>query len=276
MKNTFSVPIEREKCFILRKGNDMIFYFSSTGNSKHVADMIAQKTNEEVISMADCVKKMRYDFKLKKGERIGFVYPIYCWSLPSVVEEFVRNVSIEKYGKHYTYSVATCGVATGGADMELAKILSKKGIGLHATFSVTMVDNYTLVFNVKNASKNEAKNLRAEESIKNIVFLINNKTGGYHNHHRGVWPASKATKVMYNVSRKTSPFKVSEDCIGCGLCAKQCPTNAISLDYGKPVWKNKKCALCLGCLHNCPVNAINYGPTTKHNGQYKYTEIKED
>ena len=139
-----------------------------------------------------------------------------------------------------------------------------------------MVDNYTLVFNVKNAAKNEAKNLRAEESIKNIVFLINNKTGGYHNHHRGLWPASKATKVMYNVSRKTAPFKVSEDCIGCGLCAKQCPTHAISLDYGKPVWKNKKCALCLGCLHNCPVNAINYGPTTKNHGQYKYTEVKED
>ncbi len=254
----------------------MIFYFSGTGNSKHVADFIAGKTNDTVINMADCVKKMQYDFKLKKGERVGFVYPIYCWSLPSVVEEFAKNLCLEKYGKHYTFSVATCGVATGGADMQLAKILAKRGIGLHATFAVKMVDNYTLAFNVKNASKNEAINIKAEESIKNIAFLINNKTGGYHNHLRGLWPASKATKVVYQLTRKTSPFKVSEDCIGCGLCAKQCPAGAISLDYGKPVWTEKKCALCLSCLHHCPVNAINYGPTTKNHGQYTYTEIKED
>ena len=50
----------------------------------------------------------------------------------------------------------------------------------------------------------------------------------------------------------------------------------ISMDYGKPVWVNKKCSLCLGCLHRCPVNAISYGPTTKRNGQYLYTEAKKD
>ena len=55
----------------------MIFYFSATGNSKHVADKIAEKTGEQLVSMADCVKKMQIDFKLKKGERIGFVYHIY-------------------------------------------------------------------------------------------------------------------------------------------------------------------------------------------------------
>ena len=110
----------------------MIFYFSATGNSKHVADKIAEKTGEQLVSMADCVKKMQFDFKLKKGERIGFVYPIYYWSIPSVVEEFVKSLSIEKYGKHYAYSVATCGVATGGADIQLSKLLAKRGIGLNA------------------------------------------------------------------------------------------------------------------------------------------------
>ncbi len=254
----------------------MIFYFSATGNSKHVADKIAEKTGEQLVSMADCVKKMQFDFKLKKGERIGFVYPIYYWSIPSVVEEFVKSLSIEKYGKHYAYSVATCGVATGGADIQLSKLLAKRGIGLNASFSLRMVDNYTLVFNVKKSDKNAAKNLKAEEDLKNIIFLINNKISGYHNHLRGIWPASKVTKVAYNLTRTTAPFKVSEDCIGCGICAKQCPTAAISMDYGKPVWVNKKCSLCLGCLHRCPVNAITYGPTTKRNGQYIYTEAKKE
>lgn len=253
----------------------MIFYFSSTGNSKHVAETIAKKTGEKAVSVSECVKKMQFDFKLKKGERIGFVYPVYCWSLPSVMIDFVKALSLEKYGKHYTYSVATCGVATGDADAQLAKILAKRGIGLHASFALKMVDNYTLVFNVKNTEKNDEKNKKADEELKNIIFLISNKIGGYHNHCRGFWPASSVTKAVYNSTRRTSPFKVSEDCIGCGICAKQCPTSAISMEYGKPIWVNKKCALCLGCLHHCPVNAINYGPTTKRNGQYVYAEPKE-
>lgn len=253
----------------------MIFYFSGTGNTKYVAERIAAITGEKLVNMADCNKKMRYDFKLQKGERIGFIYPIYYWSLPSAVEEFLKSFSLEKYGKHYTYSVATCGVATGGADIQLSKMLARKGIALNASFSVRMVDNYTIVFNVKDGAKNKKKNDEAKESIENIAFLIKTKTSGNHNKVRGIWPASKITKKAYDLTRITSPFKVAEDCIGCGLCAKNCPSGAISMEYGKPIWKNPKCTLCFSCLHRCPVNAITYGPTTKRNGQYIFNDGEE-
>lgn len=253
----------------------MIFYFSATGNSKHVAEYLAKKTGDRVYSISECVQKMHFDFKLKKGERLGFVYPIYYWGLPSVVDEFLKSLCVEKYGKNYVYSVATCGVLTGGADMDLAKKLSKRGIGLHATFALRMVDNYTLVFNVKNTEKNEKKNSKAEEELADIAFLVYNRSGGYYNRFRGFWPATKIAHATYDLTRNTSPFKVSQDCIGCGLCAKNCPTSAISMEYGKPVWVNKKCSICLGCLHRCPVNAITYGPTTKRNGQYTFKENKD-
>jgi len=252
----------------------MIFYFSGTGNSKHVADVISKKTGEKVISMSDCLKKMQFDFKLKKGERIGFVYPVYYWGLPSVVKDFVKSMSIEKYGKHYAYSVATCGVATGSADEDLAKLLSKRGIRLNASFAVKMVDNYTLVFSVKNKEKNEKKNDSAKETIENIAFLVDNRTSGYHNPYRSLWMFSPIAHVSYELGRTTSPFKVSEDCIGCGICVKNCPTNTISMEYGKPMWINKKCSQCLSCLHHCPVNAITFGPLTKKNGQYLFDETK--
>ena len=71
-------------------------------------------------------------------------------------------------------------------------------------------------------------------------------------------------------------YHVNEDvCIGCGLCAKNCPEQAIRIQAGKPVWVKEKCAACLGCLHRCPKFAIQYGEKTKHHGQYLHPAVHE-
>jgi NAD-dependent dihydropyrimidine dehydrogenase PreA subunit len=74
---------------------------------------------------------------------------------------------------------------------------------------------------------------------------------------------------MYDEARKTSNFKVSDDCIGCMLCAKRCPSRAIQMVNSRPQWVKDMCTLCLGCLHRCPQFAIQYGDKTKEHGQYK-------
>lgn len=253
----------------------MIFYFSGTGNSEHVARMIAKRTGEKLVNISDAMRDLKFYYNIAKDERIGFVYPVYYWGLPSIVKDFIRELDIKRFGKHFTYSVATCGVLTGSADEDLAKMLKRKGMPLHATFAVRMVDNYTLVFDVKNKEKNAKKNEKAEETIDDMLFLVDNKMSGYYNHCRGLWPASPIAHAMYKASRKTAFFKVSDDCIGCGKCAKDCPMKAISVEYGKPVWRKKNCTMCLSCLHHCPKNAIKFGPTTKMHGQYVYEETEK-
>lgn len=253
----------------------MIFYFSGTGNSEYIANILAERTHEEAINIADCVKKSKDVFKLKKGERLGFVYPVYCWGLPEIVEKFVKNTRFEFYGKHYTYSVATCGVATGRADEDLADILEKKKIPMHATFAIKMVDNYTPVFYVGNKEKNQKVNDKAEETIKDMLFMVGAKVGGYYNKRRGVWPVSRLVHKSYNIVRLTKPFEVSNSCIGCGKCADNCPTGTIAMKDGKPVWTNRRCTMCLACLHRCPENAISYGFTTKKKGQYVFEDKSE-
>ncbi len=50
-------------------------------------------------------------------------------------------------------------------------------------------------------------------------------------------------------------FRITERCIGCGKCRRNCPQQ--SIDAGKPfVIRQENCLHCGLCFENCPVQAI--------------------
>ena len=52
----------------------------------------------------------------------------------------------------------------------------------------------------------------------------------------------------------TLKIKGNEDCIKCGVCAKNCPVCAIDIE-NPSVTDNKKCITCMRCIENCPKKA---------------------
>ncbi len=50
-------------------------------------------------------------------------------------------------------------------------------------------------------------------------------------------------------------YKISDECIACGACAEDCPTEAISEKDGKYVIDADKCVDCGACEASCPVSA---------------------
>jgi Fe-S-cluster-containing hydrogenase component 2 len=53
-----------------------------------------------------------------------------------------------------------------------------------------------------------------------------------------------------------TPFVDATQCVGCGICAKVCPTGAISLEGQRAGIDAGKCINCGFCLKNCPYGAI--------------------
>lgn len=254
----------------------MIFYFSATGNSKYVAEIISKQENEQVISIADAVFNNNFSYSVSENEAVGFAIPTYFYGLPVNVSEFLKKIELHNIQDKYIYLVLTCGVSTGSAGEAFKKQFEKRGYLLSARYSVIMVNNYVPLFKIPNESLINSKLLKAEEKISFICDCIKKRASGDLNTSKGFAPKimSAVSYPFYSSGRKTKKFFVTDSCIGCGKCENECPSKAITMLNGVPVWTKEQCILCFGCLHRCPKQAIQYGRKTENKGRYVNPNVK--
>ena len=63
----------------------MIFYFSGTGNSAWVAERMAEALQDRTVAIAEASVQER-TYALRADERLGFVFPVYAWGPPKLVQ----------------------------------------------------------------------------------------------------------------------------------------------------------------------------------------------
>lgn len=243
----------------------MILYFSATGNNKYIAEKIAEETNDTAISIENYGEK---EIILKENENLGIITPTYFWELPINVKDFLKRVPIHIGKDNYVYGVVTYGTTPGASGSLIKKLLSRQNINLQGLYSIITPDTWTVMFDLSNPKKVKQTLCKTEEQLEKVIQNIKLKKKGDYRNRKTPLYVTYVSDFMYEKARKTSNFQVNESCIRCGLCAKNCPANAIQMEDGKPVWKKDQCIACLRCLHRCPKFAIQYGKKTQKHGQY--------
>ena len=113
----------------------MIIYFSGTGNSKYVADMLSEQLNDQSIDAGKMIKSgIKGEFESKHPW--VFVAPTYSWQLPHVFEKFIKESTFK--GAKTAYFIMTCGGDIGNAQSQIINICNE--IDLEYLFNHTGTD----------------------------------------------------------------------------------------------------------------------------------------
>jgi NAD-dependent dihydropyrimidine dehydrogenase PreA subunit len=249
----------------MKGGARMIFYFSGTGNSRWVAQELADLTGDTAVSIADIVKSGSCP-EIAQGQPIGFVFPVYAWLPPEIVSDFAANLPADTGS--YRWAVCTCGDEAGRAMDSLTEKLR-----LSSAWSLQMPNNYILSFNTDPAETVRAKVKGAKQRLPRIAQDILDKKEVW-DVHAGSFAGLKSSLIgpaFNRFARSDRSFHAEASCTGCGLCQKVCPADNIELRNGKPVWLGG-CLKCLACIHRCPERAIEYGKATRGKGRYYFSD----
>lgn len=117
----------------------MICYFSATGNCKRVAERIAEATGDRAVSIEGL------DPSELNDETLSLVSPVYFWTAPIIVQEFLSKVKPKDLG----FLIVTYGTTTGHFKHDAESILGRK---FSACFDLRMPDTWTPQFDLSDST----------------------------------------------------------------------------------------------------------------------------
>ena len=231
-------------------------YFSGTGNTKYCAEEFAKATGGNAFS----IESDRALEVLRTSKEIAVGYPIYFSDIPRIAKEFILAHGDMFCGKR-VFIIATMGLFSGDGAGLGARLLKKCGCtvtgGLHIRMPDCIADvkllKKTPAENAALVSAAKTKILQTAESVKRGIYP---KDGLSFFHlaaglfGQRLWFKQHAKKLRERLKINT------ERCIGCAICAADCPTKSICIENNKAVFHPGNCTICYRCINNCPARAI--------------------
>lgn len=255
----------------------MIVCFSGTGNTLFCAHKLSDILGDEIMSLSRHMPDAPQDIHIRLNEtdrRIIWMFPVYSWGIPPAIHEIMKKATIESAADTVHWMVATCGDDSGLTAGCWRKTMRKRGFMTAAAFCIQMPNTYTFMkgFDVDSTETESDKIVNSESRISMIARHIadNAKVPDNSIPGRYAWIKTAIVRPLFNrFLTSPKPFRATDSCTGCGLCASSCPMGNISMCKDRrPLWNNR-CMMCSRCYHICPAHAVQYGRKTIGKGQYR-------
>lgn len=239
----------------------VIFYFSGTGNTEIVANMIKDEfSNREYhvdIMKIEDVLNNNIELQLTKYDLIGIGAQVIAFDAPRIIYDFIHKLPKGDGKKVFIFRTAG-GVAPQNynASKSMMKKLRKKGYNVFHERLFSIASNWVTKFS------DDAVRQLYEATKKKVGIMCKEVILGKERSLK----TSVGLKILMGFIKFLSKLglrfigkdlAVNKDCKHCNICIKNCPTKSIYEKNGKIKFK-LSCACCMRCIYSCPQHAINF------------------
>lgn len=246
----------------------MIIYFSGTGNSLSVAKNLAAALDESIMHINTALK-----LKNLTDKRIGFVYPTYNYDMPRAVQEDIGKLSIG--AESYVFGVVTHGGNPGNCLHTLKTLVAQSGSSLSYGAEILMPVSSRIAYGGEATQIEELVEKQKDAVEKCVQDIKQKKCNAEEIKEKRILAMMSKWVGDSSLGKKLLKKNVDpERCAKCGMCAKICPVDNITMTEDGPVFGDK-CTDCLACVHWCPQAAIGFrGKNIRKEQQYHHPEVQ--
>lgn len=220
--------------------------FSPTGGTKKVADIITSEWKNSVhrIDLTDA--KIDYaSIRMKKEDVVLIAVPSYGGRVPALAAQRIAGIQ-----GNQSQCVIVCVYGNRAYEdtlVEMNDLAKQSGFKVIAAISAVAEHSIMHQYATGRPDQQDEKELRSFAGI--IWGKINDSNDS----------DASALQIpgnhLYKKAGRTGLVpKADKKCTSCGLCAKNCPAQAISMKNIKTA-DSKKCISCMRCVVRCPQSA---------------------
>ncbi|HIT96296.1 MAG TPA: 4Fe-4S binding protein [Candidatus Aphodousia faecavium] len=218
-----------------------IVYFSAAGHTLKVIRHIAEQMGgiDRAVDLSDPFLK---ETSFTKDDQVIVACPVYGGRIPSLVAERLQKITFD--GTRAVSIVTYGNRAYEDALLELNDTLLARGSIPVA--SAAVVAQHTMVPSV-------ASDRPTPIDFQNLSVFARFALQKFDDVH-AVPVEVPGNRPYRQWSKMPVTPVVSNECVRCGLCVRQCPTMAIWITDPKKT-DPSKCILCMRCVALCPQGA---------------------